>query len=40
MLGRGESEATPAFVLGGVTLVVGAFVGLVVVAALVWLFTK
>ena len=41
VLGRGEGEATPAYVLGGVTLVVGVFVGLVVLAALlVWLFTK
>ena len=41
LLGRGESEATPAYVLGGVTLVVGAFVALVVLAALlVWVFTK
>jgi hypothetical protein len=41
VLGRGEGEATPAYVLGGVTLVVGVFVGLVVLAVLlVWLFTK
>jgi hypothetical protein len=41
VLGRGESEATPAYALGGVTLVVGVFVALVVlVVLLVWLFTK
>ena len=41
VLGRGESEATPGYVLGGVTLVVGMFVGLIVLAVLlVWLFTK
>jgi hypothetical protein len=41
VLGRGEGEATPAYALGGVTAVVGVFVGIVVLAALLaWLFTK
>jgi hypothetical protein len=41
LLGRGRSEATPAYAIGGVALVVGAFVGLVVlIVLLVWVFTK
>jgi hypothetical protein len=35
---EGKSEATPAIALGGVTLVVGAVVGVILVAALLVYF--